>query len=99
MKKRAVSIDERARQGCDLARKQGRELEQLRARQAAELELVKARQGAQVRELQRQHVRQTVDLWVEQGRTLGPWTAPVLAGEGARGHEMPTDSGEGRAGS
>lgn len=79
--KRSVSVDERSREQCDLVRKQQREIEAQAATHQLQAAQLEARQREEVRELQRKHVRQLVDLWQAQGRTLGPWTAPVLEGE------------------
>lgn len=89
--KRAVSVDERAREQCDLVRKQKRELEAQEASQQLARAQLEARQREEVRQLKAAHVRQLVDLWVQQGRTLGPWTAPVLEGELPKG--FPSEKG------
>ncbi len=96
--KRAVNIDERARQQCDLVRRQKRELEAAEASWDIRMARALAEKRSALAAIKCRHVRELVDLWVEQGRELGPWTAPVLAGEGPRAPEMPRDSGEGGGG-
>lgn len=77
---RSPSVDQRSREQCDLVRKQQRQLEAQAATHELQLAQLKASQREEVRELQRQHIREVVDLWQAQGRKLGPWTAPVLEG-------------------
>jgi hypothetical protein len=89
--KRAVSIDERARQQCDLVRKQQRELEAAEVRWKARLAALAEEKRAELQELKAQHVRELVDLWVAQGRKLGPWAAPVLEGKLPNG--FPSEKG------
>jgi hypothetical protein len=89
--RRSVSVDERSREQCDLVRQQKREIEAQAATHELQLTQLQARQREAVKELQRQHVRQLVDLWQAQGRTLGPWTAPVLEGELPKG--FPSEKG------
>lgn len=79
--KRSSSVDAKKRDELDLGRKQARELEALDASHQLEIEQLKVAQAAARRALQQQHVRQLVDLWQAQGRTLGPWAQPVLEGE------------------
>jgi hypothetical protein len=81
VRRRAVCIDERARQQCDLVRAQNRELAEVEARWDAQAVDLAKRRAEGLAELKASHVRQLVDLWVKQRREIGPWTAPVLEGE------------------
>jgi len=91
--KRALCIDERARQDADLARKHARQLEAFDASAVLEVRQLEAAQRVRRLELQAKQVREQVDLWVAQKRTLGPWVAPVLEGKLPAGHPVPGEPG------